>query len=107
MRKVFILVIVSMLSVSLAACGSGGSASSPVTEETAAVAEELETANFKVIGMTCASCPFIVESAISELDGISEVDVKFPDQATVTFDSSKVSLEQIKQSVNDVGYDVE
>jgi copper chaperone CopZ len=107
MKRVLIVLMIGALSLSLAACGSGANASSNAAKETAVAAENLQTANFKVIGMTCGSCTFIVESAISELDGISQVKAEFPDKATVTFDPSKVSLDQIKQAVIDVGYGVE
>jgi copper chaperone len=107
MKRMLTLVLISALSLTLAACGSGAKASSTDTKENAVAAEKLQIVNFKVKDMTCASCPFIVESAISELEGISEVNAEFPDQATVTFDPSKVSIDQIKQAVIDVGYGVE
>ena len=60
---------------------------------------------FKLSGMTCAGCAAAAESAVSRLDGIRRVSVRFEDQsATLEFDASRVSPSQIIQAVADVGF---
>jgi copper ion binding protein len=105
MKRFLISFLIVILSFSLAACGSTKDSSSEANKTTSETSS-FETADFQVTGMTCSSCPFIVESAISELDGVKEVKVQLPDQAAVTFDPSVISLDQIKQAVLNVGYEV-
>jgi len=58
-----------------------------------------------VPGMTCASCPYIVEGAIDMLDGIRSVKATVEDlSATVTFDDLVTNLEEITQATTDAGY---
>ena len=64
-----------------------------------------KTIKLSVPGMTCASCPFIVEGAIDKLDGISSVKATVEDlSATVTFDDSLTNLDEITQATTDAGY---
>jgi copper chaperone CopZ len=105
-KKGFTLLVIIALSTALAACSSGTETSAPVAKDNTVTASKLETADLKVTGMTCASCPFIVKSAIEDVKGVKKADVTL-DQTTVTFDSSQVSLDQIKKAIQDVGYGVE
>ncbi len=58
-----------------------------------------------VPGMTCASCPYIVKAAISEVDGIKSVEATMKDRsATVVFDDAVTSLDEITQATANVGY---
>ena len=64
-----------------------------------------KTIKLSVPGMTCASCPYIVEGAIDMLDGIKTVKATVEDlSATVTFDDSLTNLEEITQATTDAGY---
>ena len=63
--------------------------------------------SLKITGMTCAMCTKAVESALSEQDGISFVQVNLGNEtAAIEYDPAKVSLTQMEQAVKDVGYDV-
>lgn len=62
------------------------------------------TITIKVSGMTCGHCEKSVKSAISELDGVADVNVSLSSgSAQITFDDSKVSESQIKAAVNETG----
>jgi|TARA_B110000305_G_C19320524_1_gene578687 mercuric ion binding protein len=64
-----------------------------------------QTATLSVPGMTCASCPYIVKSAISDVDGVKKVTTTFKDRtATVIFDDDVASIEIIQQATTDIGY---
>ena len=64
-----------------------------------------KTIKLSVPGMTCASCPYIVEGAIDMLDGIRSVKATVEDlSATVTFDDLVTNLEEITQATTDSGY---
>ena len=63
-----------------------------------------KTITIKVSGMTCGHCEKSVKSAISELNGVIEVNVNLAQAAAeIIFDDSKVSESQIKAAVNDTG----
>lgn len=62
----------------------------------------------KVNGMSCGHCKMSVEKALNELDGVKSVVVNVDTKsAAVQFDSAKVSLEKIKEAIEDLGYEVE
>lgn len=57
--------------------------------------------------MTCGHCKMSVEGALNELEGVSNVDVDLATgKVTVTYDESKVTLEEMQEAVEEQGYDV-
>lgn len=61
----------------------------------------------KVSGMSCGHCVSSIEGSVGELDGVSNVKVRLEEGLVdVEFDSSTVSLETIKETIDDQGYDV-
>ncbi|ERN15033.1 hypothetical protein AMTRI_Chr02g214090 [Amborella trichopoda] len=62
----------------------------------------------RVIGMTCAACSNSVESAISNLPGVSRASVALlQNKADVIFDPSRIKVEDIKVAIEDAGFDAE
>ncbi|WP_156288489.1 copper chaperone CopZ [Oceanobacillus salinisoli] len=60
-----------------------------------------------VRGMTCGHCKMSVEGALNEVDGVSSVEVNLETgKVEVTYDKSKVNLEQLHEAVEEQGYDV-
>lgn len=60
-----------------------------------------------VEGMSCSHCVNAVTKAVESLDGVSEVQVSLEAKnATVDYDSDKVTLEAIKAAIEEEGYDV-
>jgi copper ion binding protein len=67
----------------------------------------IQTVNFDVKGMTCASCEEHVKHAVNELDGIVNVKASYEKaNAEVQFDNTKTSKEQIEKAINATGYKV-
>jgi Cu+-exporting ATPase len=61
-----------------------------------------------ISGMSCATCSGTIEEAVGELDGVSEVDANFAtDEATVEYDSDRVSLADIYVAIEEAGYEPE
>lgn len=61
-----------------------------------------------VQGMTCAHCEKAVENAVNNLAGVSNVAINLADKSVaVSFDESEVNVDQIKEAIEDQGYDVE
>jgi Cu+-exporting ATPase len=65
----------------------------------------MENANFKLRGMSCASCAKNIEEAIGSVPGVDECSVNFgAEQATVTYDPKRTDLKAIQDAVEAAGY---
>lgn len=67
----------------------------------------MEIVTLNVKGMSCGHCVRAVEGSVGTLDGVTAVKVNL-DAATVDveFNPQTVSLDQIKETIDDQGYDV-
>ncbi|MFF2753312.1 copper chaperone CopZ [Psychrobacillus sp. NPDC058041] len=62
----------------------------------------------QVQGMSCGHCVNAVESNVGNLDGVNQVKVHLESgEVEVSFDEEKVTLEKIKETIDDQGYEVE
>lgn len=60
---------------------------------------------FGIDGMHCASCSARVEKSLSTLSGIISANVNLPlEEASVDYDDAKLSLEDIKKTIADLGF---
>ena len=67
----------------------------------------MENVIINVEGMSCSHCENAVKKAVGSLEGVDKVTVSLEGKtATVDYDPSKVSLEAIKEAIEDQGYDV-
>lgn len=67
----------------------------------------MEQTTLNVQGMSCGHCVKAVEGSVGKLDGVENVQVHLDQgKVDVSFDSSKVTLDQIKETIDDQGYDV-
>ena len=67
----------------------------------------IQTVDFNVKGMTCASCEEHVKHAVNELDGIVNVKSSFKKgNAEVEFDNTKTTKEAIEKAIKSTGYKV-
>ena len=58
-----------------------------------------------VQGMTCASCVLRVEKALKRVEGVTEAAVNLAtERATVTFDPTRTTVNQLRAAVEDSGY---
>ncbi|GAX75729.1 hypothetical protein CEUSTIGMA_g3172.t1 [Chlamydomonas eustigma] len=70
--------------------------------------QEVHTAHFRVLGMTCASCVSSLEVQIAKLPGLSSVSVNLLDQSLkALYYPDLAPLDLIKESIEDVGFDAE
>lgn len=59
----------------------------------------------EVQGMTCPSCVRHVTSALTDLDGVGEVDVKLRDGLVVVkHDASRAPITQLIEALGEAGY---
>lgn len=65
----------------------------------------MQNITLNVEGMSCNHCVKSVEGAISGLGATGKVDLAAK-QVDVAFDEAKVTVDQIKEAIEDQGYDV-
>ena len=64
-----------------------------------------KTVTLSVPGMTCATCPITVKKAITRVEGVSRIDVRYEQrEAVVTFDDARTSVQKLTQATEDAGY---
>ena len=67
----------------------------------------MENVSFDVQGMTCGGCVASVKRVLSALPGVENVDVTLkPGKASVAYDPAKISANQLRDAVENAGYDV-
>ncbi|MBT2572692.1 copper chaperone CopZ [Bacillus sp. ISL-51] len=67
----------------------------------------MEQKTLQVEGMSCQHCVKAVETSVGELNGVTAVHVHLEaGQVDVTFDEKQVSVSDIKDAIEDQGYDV-
>lgn len=68
----------------------------------------METITLQVKGMSCGHCVKAVEGSVGALSGVEKVTVDLKaGSVAVAFNKEQVSEEQIKETIDDQGYDVE
>ena len=66
-----------------------------------------ENTVLSVSGMSCNHCVHAVKTAVGGLAGVNSVDVELESgKVTVDFDPGSVTLAQIREAIEDQGYDV-
>jgi copper chaperone len=67
----------------------------------------MKNITLNVEGMSCSHCVNAVTNAVTALAGVSGVNVDLAAKTvTVDFDEAEVSLDSIKEAIEDEGYDV-
>ncbi len=64
-------------------------------------------AQYKIKGMSCASCAHHIEKSLSKLPGVESCEVNFATEtAKVTFDEEKVHLDAMNAKIEPLGYEL-
>ncbi|NRG46674.1 copper chaperone CopZ [Bacillus sp. CRN 9] len=67
----------------------------------------MESVTLNVKGMSCGHCVKAVEGSVGEMKGVKTVAVDLQNgKVKVDFDSASVSLDEIKETIDDQGYEV-
>ncbi|MFT0604280.1 copper chaperone CopZ [Bacillus cereus] len=65
------------------------------------------TITLSVQGMTCNHCKMSITNALTELEGVQNVEVHLQEgTVNVEYNDSKVDIEKMKEVIEDQGYDV-
>ena len=64
-----------------------------------------QTVTLSVPGMTCAACPITVKKALSKVDGVSKIEIRFEKrEAVVAFDDARTSVQKLTMASENAGY---
>ncbi|OYD08918.1 copper chaperone CopZ [Paludifilum halophilum] len=67
----------------------------------------MATTTLKVEGMTCDHCKQAVKGALEKVQGVKKAEVDLKEKtATVQYDESQANTDQMKEAVEDQGYDI-
>lgn len=65
----------------------------------------VETVTIPIEGMTCATCVATIDKALTDMDGVLNVNVNFAtERATVEFLPSETSVGELKRAIEEAGY---
>jgi mercuric ion transport protein len=81
----------------------------PKTEKQIIVVDKsnVQTVEFTISGMTCASCEEHVNHEVNKLSGIIKSNASYENgNAIVEFDNSKTNISEIEKAINGTGYSV-
>ncbi len=70
----------------------------------------MKTATIQLETLTCPSCTLKIEGAMKALDGVEENTIKVlfnSSRVKVDFDEKVISIEEIENAINKVGYEIE
>lgn len=109
-KKISLIAVAALLFSSCKDTSKDGNLETPsegvVTDSTQKkeTAANLETATFKIDGMTCPmGCAATIEQKLSKLDGVEKAKVDFDSKtATISFDPSKQTAESFVQTVEKI-----
>ncbi|MFI8574339.1 copper chaperone CopZ [Rossellomorea aquimaris] len=67
----------------------------------------MQKESLTVEGMSCGHCVKAIEGSVGKLNGVKSVHVSLEDKKVeVEYDDSQVKLDDIKETIDDQGYDV-
>ncbi|MDP1513382.1 copper ion binding protein [Paenibacillus sp. CMAA1739] len=66
----------------------------------------MQQTTLQVSGMSCQHCVNSIEKAVKELGGSAAVDLR-SNSVTVEYDENNLSLEAIKEAIEEQGYEVD
>jgi len=102
--KLKTILVASLLVVVFASCSN--KAESENNSTATEVVDGVTTSTFKVWG-NCEMCKETIESSL-KVDGITKADWNVDSKIiTVSYDNSKITLDQIQKNIASVGYDNE
>ena len=81
----------------------------PQTENTTVVTDQskIQTAEFKINGMTCSGCEEHVNQEVNKLTGIIQTTVSHETgNAIIEFDQAQTEIEEIEEAIEKTGYSV-
>lgn len=106
MKKIKNIALATFITLITVSCKKEASTATKevASTKTEIKAENLETANFTIDGMTCAvGCAKTIESKLNETEGVQEAVVNFESKiATVSYDKTKLNITSLTSTIEKV-----
>lgn len=68
----------------------------------------MEKVELKIKGMHCTGCSTRLEKVLNNQDGISKAEVSFEQaKANIEYEEGKTNIEEIKETIEDAGFEAE
>ncbi|MBT2624176.1 copper chaperone CopZ [Bacillus sp. ISL-32] len=68
----------------------------------------MKNVKLNVQGMSCGHCVKAIEGSVGQLEGVNQVNVELDESLVeVSFNESQVSIDKIRDTIEDQGYDVQ
>ena len=68
----------------------------------------MKETNLKIEGMHCAGCSTRLEKVLNNLEGVETAKVSLEEKkATIKYNEEKISVENIKEAIEDAGFKAE
>ena len=65
----------------------------------------MKETNLKIEGMHCTGCSTRLEKVLNNIEGLETAKVSLEEKkATIKYDENKISLESIKEAIEDAGF---
>lgn len=61
----------------------------------------MKVTELKVEGMTCGHCVNSVQRLLNDFEGVISTVVSLPNNAEISYDETKISIDKIKKIIND------
>ena len=69
------------------------------------VSAEIKTATLTIEGMTCASCPYQVKKALTDVKGVKEATATLETrEASVTYDDTQTNVIALTEATGNAGF---
>jgi P-type Cu+ transporter len=79
----------------------------PLEERSTPAIPTTSVVEFTISGMTCSMCTQAINRALQAVQGVEQASVSLStNQAVVHFDGSFITVEELKETIEDIGYDV-
>jgi copper chaperone len=67
----------------------------------------MQTVRLAISGMSCGGCARSVGNVLNALDGVTKAEVSLDQHcAVVDYDPGKVSVDQLRQAIEEAGYEI-
>ena len=68
----------------------------------------MKEVSLKIKGMHCTGCSTRLEKVLKNQDGVKEANVSLEEaKADIEYDDSQIGLEEIKEAIEDAGFEAE
>jgi copper chaperone CopZ len=97
--------LVVLLGAALIFCCGKSNERAQTEKKAEAVAADVQKVKLGVEGMTCSGCAFGVETALKNVAGVKQAEVRFDEKsAEVEFDPTIAKVDQLVEAVSKAGF---